>query len=533
MGRRPTFRSPPDRPGAKTGPEPGGRSSSAAPTSVRESTPALAADLARLLREAGLNAGLFYLLPGANAFGAALLSPGGESPTPLVEALEAGAVKALLVVENDPFWDYPDRERLVRALDKLELLVALDYLPSPTVQRADIVFPTLTLFERSPSSFVNQEGRLQLAPPVHLGGAPLAQISPEGHPPRTFLSHVPGGEPRTPAEILQELAAALPQPVTLPGDDLWDWLSRENPVFANIATLFEPPPGARLLPEASPARVFPRPRRWPQWPRPPDHLELLLVDLTFGTEELASYSKHIQQVEETPRLLMHPEDAARLGLSAGDRVALRLPGGTLEVDLQVAENMAPGVLVLPRHRQLNWRLTPDYQVLVSYRRYRQGGSIMSAWTVGIVLLLIKLLVVLVVLLLLAAYLVYVERRLLGFMQLRLGPNRAGPQGLLQPIADAVKLLTKEDFIPAGADRVIFLYAPALVAGTALLIFAVIPFARAGPSRARRFPGWSAISTSACSSSWPCRPSGSTGWPWGAGPPTPSLPCWGPSGARPR
>ena len=80
---------------------------------VRESTPGLAADLALLLREAGLEAGLFYLLPGANAFGAALLSPAGEGLTPLVEALEAGAVKALMVVENDPFWDYPDRERLV------------------------------------------------------------------------------------------------------------------------------------------------------------------------------------------------------------------------------------------------------------------------------------------------------------------------------------------------------------------------------------------------------------------------------------
>ena len=101
--------------------------------------------------------------------------------------------------------------------------------------------------------------------------------------------------------------------------------------------------------------------------RSPDHLELLLVDLTFGTEELASYSKHIQPVEEPPRLLMHPADAAKLGLSAGDRVALRLPGGELEVDLQVAENMAPGVLVLPRHRQLNWRLAPDYQVMVAYR----------------------------------------------------------------------------------------------------------------------------------------------------------------------
>ncbi len=332
---------------------------------VRESTPALAADLVRLLRAAGLNAGLFYLLPGANAFGAVLLSPEGEGLAPLVEALEAGAVKALVAVESDPCWDYPDRKRLNRALEKLELLVALDFLPSAMVARAEIVLPTLTVFERTPASFINQEGRLQLAPPVHLGGTPLTQISPDLHPPRPILSQVPGGEPRTPGEILQELAAALSPPVTLPAADLWDWLSRENGVFANIASLFEPP-GARLLPEPLPAKAYSPPGALIPEPPSPDRLELLLVEATFGTEELASYSKFIQQVEEAPRLSMHPDQAAKLGLAAGDRVALRLPGGELRVALQVAPNMATVVMVLPRHRQLDWRLVPDYQVLVSW-----------------------------------------------------------------------------------------------------------------------------------------------------------------------
>src|SRR5208337_4600374 len=113
---------------------------------------------------------------------------------------------------------------------------------------------------------------------------------------------------------------------------------------------------------------------------------------------------------------------------------------------------------------------------------------MSAWVVGFILLLLKLLVVLVALLLLAAYLIYVERRLLGFMQMRLGPNRAGPQGLLQPLADTVKLLAKEDFVPAGADRVIFLYAPAVVAASALLIFAVVAVARGWTFRGQEIPG---------------------------------------------
>jgi NADH-quinone oxidoreductase subunit H len=113
---------------------------------------------------------------------------------------------------------------------------------------------------------------------------------------------------------------------------------------------------------------------------------------------------------------------------------------------------------------------------------------MSLWAAGIIFLIVKLLVVLVVLLFCAAYLIYVERRFLGFLQLRLGPNRAGPWGLLQPIADAVKLLTKEDLSPAGADRVIFLYAPVVVAGSAILIFAVVPFGQGWTFRGHPIPG---------------------------------------------
>jgi NADH-quinone oxidoreductase subunit H len=94
---------------------------------------------------------------------------------------------------------------------------------------------------------------------------------------------------------------------------------------------------------------------------------------------------------------------------------------------------------------------------------------------GIIFLVIKIGIVLGVLFLVAGYLVLAERKLLGWIQIRLGPNRAGPWGLLQPLADVVKLLAKEDLVPEGADRWIFLYAPGVVAATALLIFAVVPF----------------------------------------------------------
>jgi NADH-quinone oxidoreductase subunit H len=80
--------------------------------------------------------------------------------------------------------------------------------------------------------------------------------------------------------------------------------------------------------------------------------------------------------------------------------------------------------------------------------------------------------------LVAGYLVLVERKVLADMQVRLGPMRVGPHGLLQPIADALKLLLKEDIIPAEADRVLFWVAPCITLVTAWVAFSVLPFAQA-------------------------------------------------------
>jgi NADH-quinone oxidoreductase subunit H len=100
---------------------------------------------------------------------------------------------------------------------------------------------------------------------------------------------------------------------------------------------------------------------------------------------------------------------------------------------------------------------------------------MDNWISGLILLIIKLGVVLIVLLIAAAYLVWVERKLLSRLQARYGPNRAGRFGLLQPLADLIKLVAKEDIVPEAADRKLFLIAPAVSGATAMLIFSVIPF----------------------------------------------------------
>jgi NADH-quinone oxidoreductase subunit H len=76
----------------------------------------------------------------------------------------------------------------------------------------------------------------------------------------------------------------------------------------------------------------------------------------------------------------------------------------------------------------------------------------------------------------AAGLIYVERRLLGFFQDRYGPNRAGPFGLLQVVADILKILTKEDWIAPFADKLVFILAPSIIIITVLMSFAVVPVA---------------------------------------------------------
>ncbi|SMB87760.1 NADH dehydrogenase subunit H [Hymenobacter roseosalivarius DSM 11622] len=86
-----------------------------------------------------------------------------------------------------------------------------------------------------------------------------------------------------------------------------------------------------------------------------------------------------------------------------------------------------------------------------------------------------ILVVFGVSLLIATYSTYAERVIAAFLQDRVGPDRAGPFGLLQPLADAVKLFTKEEFFPAGSNRALFVFGPCLAMVTALMASAVIPF----------------------------------------------------------
>jgi NADH-quinone oxidoreductase subunit H len=98
-----------------------------------------------------------------------------------------------------------------------------------------------------------------------------------------------------------------------------------------------------------------------------------------------------------------------------------------------------------------------------------GTLWLPVWT------LVKIVVIAVPLILCVAYLTYWERKVIGWMQVRIGPNRVGPFGLLQPFADVLKMLFKEIVVPSGASRALFFIAPMLALAPALAAWAVIPF----------------------------------------------------------
>jgi len=98
-----------------------------------------------------------------------------------------------------------------------------------------------------------------------------------------------------------------------------------------------------------------------------------------------------------------------------------------------------------------------------------GGIWPGVWA------LIKIVLIVAPLMLAVAYLTYFERKVIGYMQVRIGPNRVGPWGLIQPIADGLKLLLKEVIVPTNANKGVFIIAPMLALAPALAAWAVIPF----------------------------------------------------------
>jgi NADH-quinone oxidoreductase subunit G len=227
------------------------------------------------------------------------------------------------------------------------------------------------------TTFVNQEGRAQFATSAYRGGIPISQISAGEHPPRVFRREIPGGEPKPAWEILARLANAMSLPggemFSLSRNELWRWITKEYPAFSNVQIAEELPDGVRVhlgqrreKPFSSDGR-----NRSENQGQKDSRLELLIVDWTFGTEELSTYSKFIQEVEKEPCLFMNLKDASGIGLKDRERITLHLDRGRLEVELRIVENMASGVIMMPQHRQLAWQKIERWPVKVAVDQIRK------------------------------------------------------------------------------------------------------------------------------------------------------------------
>lgn len=317
-----------------------------------------AAALVDSLRGKGADARIFTLLPGPNAFGAALMHDGSMTLAGIVEGMESGRIRNLLVVESDLFWNYPHQKRLERALESIDSLILLDYLPSKTWRKASVFLPTSTIFEMD-GHFINSTGQFQFAHAAHVGGAPIRQVSGYGHPPRVYLKDIPDGAPKPAWQILLELACALEIEQDGAGEfsDPFGIALEESEALAsigveNLRTGSKHVDGSAVV--VRPAESLPV-----ESPLPDGLFQVLLVDWTFGTEELSAFSQPIREVERAPVLTMHADDAADLGLADGEKVALSANDEQILVRLKTCTEMARGTLILPRHRGLEWRCFTD------------------------------------------------------------------------------------------------------------------------------------------------------------------------------
>ena len=158
--------------------------------------------------------------------------------------------------------------------------------------------------------------------------------------------------------------------------ELWAWIARTYPVFANVQSPDEPAEGIRVtLGQKKGDPLFTsRPNPSESRNRPEGSLDLLVVDWTFGTEELSAYSGPIRQVEGNPYLLMHPRNALQVGVSGKNRCIIKFDGGPLEVELRIVNNIAPGVIVMPRHRKLPWQKLKRWPVKVTISKIEKQLS---------------------------------------------------------------------------------------------------------------------------------------------------------------
>jgi NADH-quinone oxidoreductase subunit G len=250
------------------------------------------------------------------------------------------------------------------------MLVVMDYLNTEAVGRAHMFLPTATLYEAG-GLFINQEGRLQIAGQAYKGGLSIVESGGGDHPPRNYGAGIPAADTRPAWHLLANLADNNAGTA----DDRV-WLADIIPEIADLPSWDDiPDEGLRLQSAANADLRFKGQNAFAidKSGTRDSGLELILVEQTFGTEELSTYASCLQELEPEPCATLHTRDADALQLQNGDRIDIETDSGSLEILLRVTDNMASGILLVPRHHKLEWQNLGTGRVVVRKERIIKVG----------------------------------------------------------------------------------------------------------------------------------------------------------------
>jgi NADH-quinone oxidoreductase subunit G len=275
------------------------------------------------------------LLPQANSFGAGLLE--GPEQTDLLERLESGRVRALICLESDPCSEHPEAGRMQLAISRLDYLAVFDYLPTHATKRADLLLPTTTPVEGD-GVFINNEGRMQAFARVLQPGVPLAVTGQGNHPPREFVPATPGCHPRPAWQLLQQV---LGDERTLHG--LRQAAAEHESRLEGLSDLQPGGEGLRVMPSSQAPVEESTVEIWSQ----DGDLRLLPVQVRYGSDHASCLSDKLTPRMTGPQLIVHPQEAEKRQLKAGETVLLKTAQGTFRFPLACDERVVTGRVIVP------------------------------------------------------------------------------------------------------------------------------------------------------------------------------------------
>jgi len=200
----------------------------------------------------------------------------------------------------------------------------------------------------------------------------------------------------------------------------------------------------------------------------------------YATDAIVRRAVSLQKTRDaaTPRALMHSVELKKLNLQSGEMIKLTQEHGSARLSVIADDSLPHALCALPRpccncrtgRNVWSYLWWSAHDGPTAYMQNLLGVAWLPIWT------LVKILVIVVPIMLTVAYLTLAERKVIGYMQVRIGPNRVGYFGLLQPLADGLKLLLKEIIIPSGSNKFLFVNRTRPCADACFGGLAVVPFA---------------------------------------------------------